>query len=263
MRILALSLLAALPCLGVEIIAHRGASHDAPENTLASVNLGWAKRADAVEIDVHLSKDGRIVVIHDQNTRRTTGMDKPVVKQNLAELHLLDAGHWKGERWKGEKIPTLEDALATIPDGKRMFVEVKCGPEIIPALANTFEKLGKNPSQLTVISFSYDVVKEAKKRFPKISCYYLSSFKKNNKTGKFEPSASELIRKAKAAGLEGINVNHRGLVDATFFRKVKNAGLGIYTWTVNSPDDAKRLIKLGIDGITTDRPAWLKENITR
>src|SRR3954454_10841881 len=98
---------AALGAPPVEIIGHRGASFDAPENTVASFRLGYEQKADACELDVYLTKDGRIVVIHDKDTRRTAGVDRPVVQQTLDELKKLDAGKWKGDRFAGEKIPTL------------------------------------------------------------------------------------------------------------------------------------------------------------
>ena len=100
-RILALTLVTCVACGGtrevsaVEIVAHRGASADAPENTLASVKLAWKQHADAVEIDVYLTRDGKIVVIHDKNTKRTTGVDALVVRKSLKELRSLDAGSWK------------------------------------------------------------------------------------------------------------------------------------------------------------------------
>jgi len=148
-----------MPCQGVvavdvEIIAHRGASHDAPENTLESVKLGWEQGADAVEIDVYLSKDGYIVVHHDGTTKKLAGVDRNVVDQTLAELQQLDVGAWKGDKWKGVRIPKLADVLATIPEGRRLFVEVKCGPEIVPDLAKAFKRSGKKPKQLVVISFT-------------------------------------------------------------------------------------------------------------
>src|SRR5215218_7394628 len=83
----------------VEIVGHRGASFDAPENTLASVKLAWEQKADAAEFDVFLSKDGKIVVIHDANTKRVAGVDKPVVQQTLEELRTLDVGKWKNPKF--------------------------------------------------------------------------------------------------------------------------------------------------------------------
>ncbi len=109
----------------MKIIAHRGASFDAPENTLAAIRLAWQQQADAVEIDVHLSRDRHLVAIHDFNTRKTTGRNRPVARQTLAQLRTLDAGQWKHPRWRGEKIPTLEEVLATVPPGKRLFIEIK------------------------------------------------------------------------------------------------------------------------------------------
>jgi glycerophosphoryl diester phosphodiesterase len=245
----------------VEIIAHRGASYDAPENTLESVQLGWEQGADAVEVDVYLSSDGHIVAHHDETTKKIAGVDRRVVGQTLAELQQLDVGLWKGAKWKGVRIPKLGDVLATIPEGRRMFVEVKCGPEIVPGLAKAFKRSGKKPEQLVVISFNYEVVKQAKVRFPKIPCFYLSSFKWDEATGKLKPSAAELIALAKAARLEGLNVSYKGLAGKSFVKKVQASGLELFTWTVNSPVEARRLAGLGINGITTDRPAWLREQM--
>ena len=247
----------------VEIIAHRGASHDAPENTLESVKLGWVQGADAVEVDVYLSKDGYIVLHHDGSTKKLAGVDRKVVDQTLAELQQLDVGSWKGDKWKDLRIPKLADVLSTIPEGRRLFVEVKCGPEIVPGLAKVFERSGKKAKQLVVISFDYEVVKQAKARMPKIECFYLSSFKEDEETGEQTPSAEKLIALAKAASLEGINVSYKGLGDRAFIDKAKAAGLELFTWTVNSSAEASRLAKLGINGITTDRPAWLRRELRK
>ncbi|MEW6306614.1 MAG: glycerophosphodiester phosphodiesterase family protein, partial [Verrucomicrobiota bacterium] len=104
----------------VEIIAHRGASYDAPENTMASVKLGWKQKADGVEIDIWLTKDGKIILLHDENTKRTTGVDKKVHEQTFDELRRQDAGSWKDPKFKGEKLPTLDEVLKTVPKGKRL-----------------------------------------------------------------------------------------------------------------------------------------------
>ena len=113
----------------VEIIAHRGASYLAPENTMSSVLLGWEKQAD-VEVDVHLSEDGHVVVIHDASTKHITGMDLEVKGTTLEELRELDFGSHKGPEFTGERIPLLSEVLATIPPGRKLYVEIKCGKEI-------------------------------------------------------------------------------------------------------------------------------------
>jgi glycerophosphoryl diester phosphodiesterase len=243
-----------------EIIAHRGASHDAPENTLASLRLGWEQGADAGELDIHMTKDGQIVLIHDATTKRNIGVDQRVDAQTLAELQTLDAGAWKGAQWKGEKLPTLADALATIPDGKRMFIEIKCEANVLPELERVIKASGKKPEQLAIIAFDYETAEQAKKLLPSLRVYWLASYKADKKTGEL-PQLETLIAKTKAAGLDGLDLDHKFPIDAAFFAKIKAAGLGFYVWTVNDAEIAKRLIKSGVDGVTTDRPAWLREHL--
>src|SRR5262249_52335116 len=132
----------------MDIIAHRGASLDAPENTLASARLGWEQGADAVEVDVRQSRDGHIVVIHDAHTRRTARVRKRVRAHSLAELRALDVGRWKHRHFAGERIPTLNEVIETVPPGKRLFVEIKSGPECLPQFVDTVKRSGKAPSQI-------------------------------------------------------------------------------------------------------------------
>ncbi|HYQ57495.1 MAG TPA: glycerophosphodiester phosphodiesterase family protein, partial [Draconibacterium sp.] len=117
-------------------IAHRGASFLAPENTVASAKLAWELGADAVEVDVHLSKDNRVMVIHDKDTKRTCSgkTNLTIAKTPSILLRDLDAGSPKGEEFKGEKIPYLSEIIETIPEGKTLVVEIKAGgDDIIPA----------------------------------------------------------------------------------------------------------------------------------
>jgi len=241
----------------VEIIAHRGASHDAPENTIAAFRLGWKQRADAVELDIQLTRDGQIVVIHDGDTKRTTGRSDRVADQTLADLRTLDAGSWKGPAWKGEKLPTLSEALETVPQGKRMFIEIKCGPEVLPVLQQVLAASRKTLKQVTVIGFNYATMKDAKSRLPKVPVYWLANYEADKKTQK-RPEIDTLIRKAKAAGLDGLNLESKFPIDAALVAKVKAAGLRLYVWTVDDAALAARLSQAGVDGITTNRPEWLR-----
>jgi glycerophosphoryl diester phosphodiesterase len=256
----------ALDTLAVEIIAHRGASHDAPENTLASVQLGWERNADAVEVDVYLSKDGKIVVIHDENTKRTTGHNGLVREMTWAQLQKLDAGNWKNKKFKGEPIPSLSQVLKTIPDGRHLVIEVKCGTEIIKPLSDLLRKTKTPPIKTAIISFSYDVVVAAKKQFPNRRVYFLSGVKQNKTTHRWEPSVESLIKKARDAGLDGLSLGFKtGVNDLTlpdYINRMRRdtmlQKLGFYVWTVNDLRIAKVFAKAGVDGITTDRPALLK-----
>jgi glycerophosphoryl diester phosphodiesterase len=241
---------------GVEIIAHRGASYDAPENTLASFNLAWEQKADANELDVHLSRDRQVVVIHDSNTQRTTGVALPVATSTLAELHTLDAGAWRGPRWAGQRVPTLSEVVATVPDGKRLFVEIKCGSEVLPELQHVLRLSGKSPSQFAIIGFDFATLRQAKKNLPDLEMYWLvaPSLVLNGTT----PAVEALVEVAKAAGFDGLDLEYHFPIDRGVVAKVKAAGLKIYAWTVDDTAVAKELVSAGVDGITTDRPEWLR-----
>lgn len=241
------------------IIAHRGASKDAPENTLASVQLAWAQGADAVEIDVQFSRDGQLVVIHDDTTRRTARLRKPVRAQTLAELQTLDAGRWKAARFAGEKIPTLGEVLATVPDGKRLFVEIKCGADCVRAFVDAFRSSGLTPEQVVPIGFARPTMALVKQALPALEVCWVADFHRTLRG--WAPPAAELIALAKDAGLDGLDVDGRGPVDAAFAQQVHDAGLRLYIWTVDAPTKARRLLAAGVDGLTTNRPGWLRAQL--
>jgi glycerophosphoryl diester phosphodiesterase len=222
----------------VEIVAHRGASKDAPENTLQAFRLGW-EQGDANELDVHLSKDGRLVVIHDASTKRTAKVDKPVVEQTFEELKALG-------------VPALEEVVEGVPQGKRLLIEVKCGEEALPPLGRALE--GRPPERFAIIGFSYAAMAKAKKLLPAIPVYWLAGYKAETKI-------DDLIAKARAGGLDGLDLSHEFPIDAAFAKKVHDAGLKLYTWTVNDAELARRQAAAGVDGITTDRPAWLRARL--
>src|SRR5262245_7932255 len=245
----------------VEIVGHRGASFDAPENTLASVKLAWEQKADAAEFDVFLSKDGKIVVIHDANTKRTAGADMKIAETTLDELRKLGVGKWKDAKFADEKIPTLEEVLATVPAGKRVFIEVKCGPEIVPELDRVL-KAGKLKSEQTCVnSFNADVIAATKKDRPDLPCYCIVKLAPKNAKPR---TAEELIAKAKEIKADGLDLSAtRAILDKAFGDKVKAAGLKLYVWTVNDVELAKQMIAAGVESITTDKPGWLREQLAK
>jgi glycerophosphoryl diester phosphodiesterase len=246
-----------------EIIGHRGASHDAPENTVASVSLAWKQNADASEIDIYLTKDKRIIALHDRTTKKTTGKDWKPAERTLAELATLDAGSWKSPKYAGEPIPTLEDILDTIPPGRRLVIEIKCGPEVLPHLQTVLEACPKSPDQIVIIAFEWAVITGAKQRSPKIPCYWLygTTPRVDKETGKISDRPDELLARCKAAGLDGLDIHHESQITPEFMKRMKDAGLGLLVWTVNDPEVARRMVDLGVAGITTDRPAWLREQL--
>lgn len=241
------------------IIAHRGASAEAPENTLAAIQLGWTQGADAVEIDVHFSRDGHIVVIHDDNTRKTAGLRRKVSAQMLSELKALEVGSWKNPKYHGESIPTLAEAFSTIPRGKRMFVEIKCGTECIGRFAEDFQASGLKANQVVPIGFSIEAMTRLKQAVPELEVCWIVEFKHTLRG--WSPKAGKLIAQVKAAGLDGLDVSGKGPVDRAFVDEVHQAGLKLYIWTVDDPAKARFLIDAGVDGITTNRPGWLRSQI--
>lgn len=261
-RLLTLTLLLAMitSAGAVEIIAHRGYSAIAPENTLAAFRLAWEKGADACENDIHLTSDGRIVVLHDKDTQRTAGVQKIVATSTAAELTALDVGTWKGAQWKGETLPTLEQALETLPaEGKRFYIEIKCGPEVVPALTQVLEPMKARAAQLAVISFNGQSAAKTKAAMPWLKVYLLMSGK--DKKTKQPLDLAKVIAQAKQDGLDGLDLGSDWPWSEAMVKQIRDAGLGVYVWTINKPEQAKQLAALGVDGITTDNPVMVREAI--
>jgi glycerophosphoryl diester phosphodiesterase len=234
----------------VKIIAHRGASYLAPENTVAAAKLAWKNMADAVECDIYLSKDNRIICLHDATTKRTTGQDYRISETESAVLRKLDAGSFKDPKYKSEKLPFLHELIRTVPRGKELVVELKCGPEVLPILKETVERNRKGKTY-SFICFNINTIIETKKYFPDDCCYWLCSRTDQLETG---------MAQAAEAGLDGISLSF-SIISAEVMREAREKGLDVYSWTVDDPAEAKRLLSLGVKGITTNRPGWLNEQI--
>lgn len=276
MGLIALSLFTVSNAIAVEIIAHRGASFDAPENTLASEKLAWKHRADAVETDIHLSKDGQLIVMHDKTAKRTAGRDIAVVELTLNEARKLDAGTWKAPEFAGEKIPTLDEQIQGIPAGKRLLVEIKIGPEIVPELARVLARNGASEKNITIISFNYESLKAVRAALPRYPTLYLVGYKKPQPVApktdakeKTQPAPKappqitldEVISNAKAAALTGLDLQQTWPLTADDTKKIEEAGLELHVWTVDDPVIARHWMDLGVKSITTNRPGWLREQL--
>ena len=255
-----LPLLFAAPAAGQLITAHRGASHDAPENTLAAFRLAWEQAADAIEGDFRLSSDGRIVCVHDADTKRVAGVNHVVATTPLAELRTLDAGRWKAERFAGERLPTFAEVLAAVPAGKRFFIELKTGPEIVPVLVEELAAWRGDRALLTIIAFDADTIAACKRDLPAIRAHWLTSFKQDKATGAWRPTAEQVAATVKACGADGAGMQgQRKVIDEGFVQRLAAGGVTeFHVWTVDSPEDALTFRKLGAMGITTNRPAFIR-----
>lgn len=246
------------------IVAHRGASYDAPENTLAAFKLAWKQGADAIEGDFFLSQDGHLVCIHDKDTKRFTGKSLIVNDTPLAVLQQLDVGSWKDKKFAGEKVPTIAEVFATIPAGKKIFIELKEGANIVAPLKIAIAKSGLKTDQMVIISFHADAIAEAKRQLPTIRAHWLHSYKKDKKTGKYNNDFEQIVRTLKETKADGLGT--KGLpevVTAQFVKALRKAGMQEFSvWTINDAPTANYFRTLNAVAITTDRPGYLRKSLT-
>lgn len=242
-----------------EIIAHRGASEEAPENTLAAIELAWRQGADAVEVDARLSRDGEIVLMHDSSTERTGDRFAQVANQTLAELKTLDAGRWWGDDWAGEPVPTLAEALDTVPSDGRIVIDLKVEREIIPELVRVIEASQVRPAQIVVTGLSLATLAAVKREIPDVTACWIVTLRQHPETRAWLPPVSNRIHRARRAGIDGLNFRMNGVIEPGVVHQVRQAGLQVYVWTVNTENEARQALHAGVEGITTDRPGWLRE----
>lgn len=236
--------------MATAVIAHRGASADAPENTMAAFRAAWAVGADAIELDVQVTRDGEVVALHDSSLRRTTGRPGEVKDWDWADLCELDAGSWKGQKFAREKIPRLIQVLDELPDRTRAFIEIKGGPELLDALRRPLGESKVGSAQIVWIGFDLDAVAGAKAQFPEHECAWILDAPLKLGTQNLDVG----IREAKRCNLDGLDLSAKWS-PGRVVPHVLAAGLRCYTWTVNEPAAALDWRGAGADGVTTDRPA--------
>jgi glycerophosphoryl diester phosphodiesterase len=241
----------------VEFIAHRGSSFLAPENTLGALRLGWSETTTC-EVDVRATRDGRVIVIHDESTLRTTGVDLLVAKHTLEELQQLDAGAWKDAAWKGERLPSLAETLAAIPPSKRLLIEVKGGPEIIPELARVIGESGRAES-LTLQGFDRATCAQAKAALPDVPVNLLAFLEYEREAARAAwDFAMAIVREEK---LNGIGVNPASVLGKGI-TEAHAIGVEVNIWTIDDVDLARLFMSAKVDGIITNRPGWLKAQLS-
>jgi glycerophosphoryl diester phosphodiesterase len=242
------------------VIGHRGASREAPENTLASFRLAFEQGADGIEADFRLSADDEIVCLHDDGTGRTAGVDLPVGQSGWQELSRLDVGAWKGEVWRGERMPSLAQVLAALPADKFLYIELKSGEPIIAPLQATLAAAGTAPERIRLLSFSWELVLALKERLPAYRACWLTDYRWR---GTWHPSAREVLDTLRRCRADGLASRSRGILDRPFVAALRGEGREIHVWTVDAAAEARRLAELGVDSIMTNRPGWLGQALDR
>ena len=245
------------------IVAHRGASHAAPENTAAAFELAWQQKADAIEADFRLSQDGQIVCIHDATTQRTAGVDWEVCDKTLAELKTLDVGTWKDPKFKGEKILTLSEVLRLVPRDKKIFVELKSGPEIVKPLQEVLKKSQVAAAQMLVITFNEETAREVKRSLPHLKVHWLTGLEDAVDSPNDDAEISRITDSLSRTGADGLGSEaKRTVLTDAFIQKLTAKGLPeFHVWTVDDPQDAIYYQDLGAFSITTNRPGFLRKKL--
>jgi len=244
------------------IIAHRGESFDAPENTLAAINLAWERGAGAVEIDIQLTSDNKIVVIHDYDTLRITGVKLKIKDTSYSYLLKLDFGGYKNEKYKNESIPNLTDVLKTVPDNGRIIIEIKSDYRILNYLQQELSNSTLKNSQIEIIAFDFETLTKARQLMPDYKMLWLLDLDYSLPHWLVCVNKKRIIKKVKDGKLNGVNVWAGKVLNRNFISTFKEAGLLVYTWTVNDKTKALELLEFGIDAITTDKAAWLTKQVS-
>jgi len=244
-----------------KIIAHRGESFEALENSLSAIRLAWKKGASAVEIDVHLTADQEIVVIHDPHTGRVGDKKLFVKKSTLQELKRIRLDRKKKKISKEERIPTLHEVLETVPPEGKLIIEIKCGKEIIKPFVKILNSTKLKHHQMEVISFNFEVLSSLKIQLPHYKMLYLLDLDYYWPHWLLAIKPQKIIKKVQDQSLDGVNVWAGKVINPSFVNAFKKEGLLFYVWTVNDIQKAHRLLAYGVDAITTDRAGWMSQQL--
>lgn len=240
------------PSTNVLRIAHRGASGYAPENTMAAFEKAWDMGADMLELDVQLSSDHQVVVIHDTKVNRTSGGKGLVQDLTLKKLRELDAGSWYNLQFSGQRIPTLDEVLERFGGKIPLLIEMK-SPSINPGIElKTSELLRKygldkstdNRKEVIIQSFHTGSLRRVHKIIPEVPLAILVS-------NPLELTAGRIGEFAQFA--EYVNPSI-AVVTEESVRKIQNAGMRVFVWNVQQLLEIPPLLQAGVDGIITDYP---------
>lgn len=223
------------------VIAHRGASAERPENTLAAFRRALALRVDGIELDVHVTRDGVPVVFHDSSLRRLTGRAGRIESRTWPELAPLRVlGSDQG-------IPRLSEILRLTRGRAMVQIELKVGTGVAPVV-RAIRSAGAS-EWVVLASFSAALVRDARRLAPTIPRMLISE-------GRGRPGT--LLRQLAELGASGISVNHRAIRSRAWIEYFHRRSLSVWTWTVNDRATARRLGGWGIDALLGDNPALMR-----
>lgn len=235
------------------VIAHRGASGEAPENTLAAFQRAIEANVDFVELDIHFSRDGEMMVIHDQTVDRTTSGQGKVSDLTRQEIQALDAGSWFSGEFRGEKVPTLEEVVELVkPTSVGLLIEIKKGSGLPQGFEERLTETIRRhelQSRVMIQSFDHDAVGAVKKADTSLAVAVLMDY-----------SSPDPGSEARAVGA-GTLALKSNLVTKEVVEQAHRSGLRLFVWTVNGVIDMRKMLTLGVDGIITDYPKRLHQTM--
>ncbi len=243
------------------LIAHRGESKDAPENTLPAYKMA-VDRGFGFECDIYLSSDKRLYTFHDTTLRRTTSGANTnactaVDWATASKLNVGGWGQWKGSKFDPTRPALLEEVLALARPGRKIYVEVKGDdPSWVPYIKAVFAKEPKaTPETVLFISFGRKVSAELKRQMPEFKTYWLTSK---------APTASELVAELRALGVDGVDIRYNPAeVTAEYIAAVKSAGFEFHVWTIDDPQTAAEAFSRGAQTVTTNRAKYILEALEK
>ncbi|TKD72661.1 glycerophosphodiester phosphodiesterase [Pseudalkalibacillus hwajinpoensis] len=235
----------------VQTVAHRGASGYAPENTMAAFEKSVEMKADYFELDVQLTKDGELIVIHDTSVDRTTNGSGKVKDMTLEELKHLDAGSWFGEEFAGEKLPTLGEVLDAYRGKSGILIELK-SPSLYPGIEEKVAaELAKrnmdkpHNNKVIVQSFDHESVETLHSILPSVPTGVLVSYTMSDEQLNEVARYSDYVNPGK------------WLITSDFVDRIHENGMEAQAWTVRDIDSVDPLLEAGVDGIITDYPDYV------
>ncbi|RFU66023.1 glycerophosphodiester phosphodiesterase [Peribacillus glennii] len=243
-------------------VSHRGASGYAPEHTIISYNMGEKMHGDYIEVDLQMTKDGKLIAMHDEKLDRTTNGTGLVKDYTLEEVKKLDAGSWFNEKYPqyanteyaGIQVPTLEEVFQTFGKNKKYYIETK-SPEVYPGmekeLLRLVNKYDINKETLLVQSFSSASLLKMNELDPSIKLVQLLSYRTN--AAITDAEIAEIKKYAIGVGPNYTYLNQE------YVQKVVESGLEIHPYTVNDKETMKKLIDWGVTGMFTNFPDLLHE----
>jgi glycerophosphoryl diester phosphodiesterase len=232
-------------------IAHRGASGHAPENTMAAFRLAVEQGADWIELDIHQTADGHLVVLHDLTLERTAGDRRPVKTLALEQIKKFDVGLWWDKAYRDERVPTLDEVLVFAENRIKVQIEIKRGSSLYPGIEKRLIEIiarHRAENRIAVSSFDIDALKTVRELDNKIPLGLL--------TRKTRPQ--DILGEAESLKVRSIHISTQRL-SKTLLTQAHLSGLPLYAYTVNRPSLMKRYLAMGTDGLFTNYPDRLRE----